>query len=122
MFEFFCHKGFPIKLQNVAKGFGLKGKLDGLSGHLAPGMWAKGEHQKVIDYAIQDVRMTLDVYRHAMKARRIQWLSAKGKLLNQAFPGGFHPVSEVMNLPEPDTSWMDSPIRRSRFAGWLKDS
>jgi hypothetical protein len=28
-------------------------------------------------------------------------------------------VEQCLALPEPDTSWMDAPIPRAKFAGWL---
>jgi hypothetical protein len=29
------------------------------------------------------------------------------------------PVRELLHAPEPDTSWMDAPLPRSKFTQWL---
>ena len=36
-----------------------------------------------------------------------------------ALPEGWLMVSEALELPLPDTSWMDSPWPREKFTGWM---
>lgn len=50
MFHVFCDQGFPIGLAAAAQGMGLPGKPEGMTGLLAPAMWAKGQRQEVLDY------------------------------------------------------------------------
>jgi len=61
MFDFFCRKGFWVGLNSSAKGLGLPGKTEGMSGEMAPRLWAEGKHQSVLDYAGQDVVTTMQV-------------------------------------------------------------
>ncbi len=39
--------------------------------------WKKGEKQKVIDYCIEDVRITKDVYEYALKNNSLKYLDGK---------------------------------------------
>ena len=82
--------------------------------------WADGEHAKVLDYVAEDVRIARDIARACEKKRRFQWITGRGKPSSMPLPNGWLTVAEAMNLPEPDTSWMSSPIPRHRFTGWLK--
>ena len=34
-------------------------------------------------------------------------------------PRGWLAVKEAKTLPLPDTSWMNNPLKRSKFARWL---
>ena len=52
---------FPIALDKAAQGMGLEGKRPECQGTEVPGLWAKGEFQKVLDYVAQDVRMALQI-------------------------------------------------------------
>lgn len=51
------HAGFP--LDKVAKANGLTGKTG--SGALAPVLWQRGQYGQVIDYCLEDVRLTKKV-------------------------------------------------------------
>ena len=57
--------GYRIKLDDVAQGTLGVGK----SGHglMAVEYWKKGEIDKLREYCLQDVRVTRDVYEHALK-------------------------------------------------------
>ncbi len=117
MFQFFCLKGFPVGLQAVAEGMGLAvRKL--MDGKDAPRAWRMGEHQRVLDYVVEDCRITTLVVQAIERKRHIRWRTSRGSLSDVAIRQ-LLPVREVLKLPEPDTSWMDKPIPRSRFAGWL---
>jgi len=119
MFHFFCIKGFPVGLDKVAKGMGLSGKTEGMSGALAPVMWAAGERDKVLEYVAQDARTTLEVALAVEKAKYLAWITRRGTTSGVAIPYGWLPVNEAVKLPLPDTSWMDDPWPREKFTGWL---
>ena len=55
MFHVFCLKGYPLGLDKAAKGMGLMGKPAGITGEMAPRMWAAGQYQEVLDYVQQSV-------------------------------------------------------------------
>jgi len=118
MFQVMCTKGYPVSLQNSCKGFGLEGKLASVGGAKAPAMWAEGHRQEVLDYCAQDVKATLEVFESVEYASEFRWISKKGR------PNSFDcpellTVSQCLELPEPNTSWMDNPIPRTAFTHWL---
>jgi hypothetical protein len=119
MFHVFCLQGHALALDKAAKGMGLEGKPAGMSGKLAPRLWAEGQWQKVLDYAAQDVRTTLDLARAVEKAKAIRWTSSRGKPM-QVEIKHWLTVREALALPKPDTSWMTNPWPRSKFTSWLK--
>jgi hypothetical protein len=55
MFHVFCIKGFPVSLDNAARGSGVVGKVAGKSGIDMPRLWQQGKHQQVLDYVTRDV-------------------------------------------------------------------
>jgi hypothetical protein len=120
MFQFYCLKGFPVGLQAVATGLDLPvRKL--MDGKDAPAAWNRGERRRVIEYVEEDCRITTLVCSTIEKRRAIIWRTSKGSLSEQRMPK-LLPVSACLELPEPDTSWMNAPIPRSKFAGWLAAS
>jgi len=120
MFHIFCEKGFPVSLEKAATAMGIAGKLDGLSGWQAPRLWSKGEHQKVLDYVAQDVRVALQVAQIAESKKSFSWKTQKGTTNSLPLSRGWLSVRDALKLPEPDTSWMTNPIPRKSFSGWLK--
>lgn len=130
-FQMLCEKGFMIGLQTAALSMGLAGKIEGMSGALAPQMWAQDRkaQDQVLEYVAQDVRTTAELYRAICRARELRWTAKSGRL-NFWRPtfrvaGDINnprllTVDECLQLPEPDTSWMSNPWPRSKFAGWLK--
>ena len=120
MFHVFCQQGFPVGLDAAAKAMRLPGKPEGMSGALAPELWAEGKYQEVLDYCAQDVRTTLDLATRCEQQRTFRWITRRGSTKSMPLPAGWLDVSAAMQLPEPDTSWMSQPLRRSGFAGWLK--
>jgi len=119
MYHLFCLLGYPIGLDRAAKGMNLAGKPEGMSGALAPRLWAAGEYQKVLSYVAQDVRTTLELAEACNKHRRLRWFTRRGALREVALPDGWLSVRDASRLPEPDTSWMSNPWPRSKFTGWL---
>ena len=119
MFHVFCERGFPVALEKAAQGLGIPGKPPGMSGLLAPQLWAQGRYDDVLNYVTQDVRIVLDVARECEARRRFEWITRKGSLSSMDLLQGWLTVRDALRLPEPDTSWMNSPIPRHEFTRWL---
>lgn len=125
MFHFFCVKGYPVGLEAVSNGLGLGGKMAGMSGAQAPQLWASeklSDRLKVLRYVHQDVVATLDIFERAEELGMVSWITKKGKLSHAPlFPQGkFLTVKECLDMPLPDTSWMDKPLTREEFYDWIK--
>ena len=118
MFHFFCGKGFVIGLNAAAKSIGISKPAD-VDGSVAPQLWKQGDYQTVLDYVAQDCRLTLDVALTSEKNKKITWITRKGSTAYFSIPNGWLSVKEAMELPLPDTSWMDNAWERSKFTGWL---
>ncbi len=81
--------GFRIKLDDVAQATLGMGK----SGHglQAVEFWKKGEMQKLKDYCLQDVKVTRDVYEHALEHKEVRYTDRMGQVQTIALP--IEPVS-----------------------------
>lgn len=117
-FHLFCTLGYGPGLDRLAKGLGLAGKPEGMDGAKAPELWAQGQRQKVIDYCVRDVQMTLEVYRLGQELGGVQWTGKSGKATGCDFERWLMVIA-AMSLPEPDTSWMTNARPRSSATGWL---
>ena len=118
MFHFFSLQGYPVSLQAVADGMGLKlTKL--INGADAPKEWQSGNRQRVIDYVIEDCRITVRVAEAIESKRHIRWRTRKGTVSDVSL-AKLPAVRDAMKLPEPDQSWMDKPMRRTRFYEWMR--
>jgi hypothetical protein len=120
MFHVFCALGYPVGLDRAAKGMGLTGKTEGMSGALAPRMWAEGQHQQVLDYVAQDARTTLALAQSCEKRRQLVWTTRRGSRSRMPLPSGWLTVRQALALPQPDVSWMSDPWPRSKFTGWIE--
>jgi DEAD/DEAH box helicase domain-containing protein len=69
--------GFRIKLDDVAQATLGVGK----SGHglMAVEYWRKGEIDKLREYCLQDVRVTRDVYDHALQQGEVSYMDRMGQ-------------------------------------------
>jgi hypothetical protein len=119
MFHVFCVLGYRVALDKAAQGSGVPGKPKGMSGILAPAMWAEGRRREVLDYVGQDVRATLQLAQVCQRRRSLGWITGKGRLHRMPLPDGWLRAYEAVRVPEPDTSWMDSPSTRGEFTAWL---
>lgn len=119
MFQVFCLKGFPLGLDAVSKGLGLSGKVEGMSGALAPQLWADGKHEQVLAYVSQDVRTTLEVALAVEQRHGFGWIAKSGRR-NSLDIERWLTVTEALQIPEPDTSWMSKPLPRSHFTEWME--
>jgi hypothetical protein len=120
MFHFFCLQGYPLGLDKAAKGMGLPGKTEGMSGDLAPVLWQQGKYEQVLEYVAQDVRTTLAVANAVSRKRYIAWTSKSGKSQQVSLPQGWLAVPRALQLPLPDTSWMSQPMKRSEMLAWTR--
>ncbi len=120
MFQFFSQAGFPVGLGKVAEGMGIpQQKL--MDGADAPRQWHAGNHQEVMDYCLGDCQMSNLIVCAIQNARQVQWVTARGHISSKTMPR-LKSVAEVIQEPEPDQSWMDSPIPKSKFYKWLQEA
>ena len=119
MFQVMCQLGHVLSLDAAAKGMKLAGKTEGMSGLLAPEMWARGEFDQVLQYVRQDARCTLDLAEACERSRRLRWISRRGGSRDMLLRNGWLSVVEALKLPLPDTSWMTNPISREQVTAWL---
>ena len=120
MFHIFCVKGFPVSLDAAAKAIG-KSKSEDIEGAVAPKMWKERKHNEVLDYVAQDCRLTLDVVLDSEERQEFSWLTRRELISSFELPRGWLSAAEAMNLPLPDTSWMDKPPwSRQKFTRWLE--
>ncbi|MBP7006133.1 hypothetical protein KBB27_03360, partial [Patescibacteria group bacterium] len=83
--------GFRVKLDDVAHatlGIGKSG--DGL---MAVKYWRDGEIEKLKEYCLQDVRVTKDVYEHALQNQECFFFDRQGN--KQRVPLTMNPPGEV---------------------------
>ena len=120
MFHVLCRIGHGVGLDAAAKGMGVPGKLEGMSGELAPTLWAKGKREEVLRYVAQDVHTTLALATACETCGKFRWVARSGRLRTMLLPEGWLAVEEARALPLPDTSWMDDPWPRERFTGWMR--
>lgn len=119
MFLFFCHRGHFLGLDAAARGAGLPGKPEGISGAKAPELWAAGDFDTVLSYLRNDVQMTLALAQEIEKNGFYRWTSRAGKP-NTISIDQLLTVEEANQLPMPDTAWMTDPYPRSRFFDWMQ--
>lgn len=121
MLHFFCVKGYPLALKTACTGAGTTTKPEGMDGARAVRMWREGARQEVIDYCGLDTRITLELAVATERLGRLPWTSRAGNPLHLRLRRGWQSVEHVLRYPEPDTSWMDSPLSRRQFTAWLND-
>jgi hypothetical protein len=120
MFQFFNQAGFPVGLGKVAKGMGItQEKL--MDGADAPKKWRAGNHQEVMDYCLGDCQMTNLIVRGIQETRQVRWATAKGTISSKPMPR-LKSVEEVIQDPDPDQSWLDNPIPKTKFYKWVQEA
>ena len=116
MFQFFNQRGFPVGLAKVAETLEIKQeKL--MHGKDAPIKWRNGEYQLVMDYVLNDCQMTNQVILAINKAQEIKWITSKGNIASEKI-SSLKKVDQIIADPDPDQSWMDSPISKLKFYEW----
>jgi hypothetical protein len=120
MFQFFNQTGFPVGLGKVAEGMGipLEKLMDGAD---APKQWRAGNHKAVMDYCIGDCQMTNLIVCAIQKTQQVRWRTGAGRIGSRPMPR-LKSVEEVIQDPEPDQSWMNTPISKSKFYKWIEDA
>lgn len=124
-----CQFGWRVGLDALAAGAGVPSKLhemtlttgeilEDMSGAMAPQLWAQGEHEAVLAYLKQDVQATLDVARVALERGTLRWHSKAGRVWKIRL-NSLHTVTECLQWPRPDTSWMTDPPQRGDFTKWM---
>ncbi|MCI0476785.1 MAG: ribonuclease H-like domain-containing protein [Anaerolineales bacterium] len=123
-------RGHFLSLQKALEGAGISGKkkevllkdgsrLDGMSGKLAPQLWARGEFDAVLSYLREDVMPLLELARIVSETKTIRWTSGKG------YPQTLRverlwSVRECFAFPLPDTAWMNAdPPQREKLIEWM---
>jgi hypothetical protein len=119
MFHVVCALGHCISLGKAAEALGIPGKAGGMSGYQAPAMWAAGEHGRVIDYNVQDARLTLTVAEEAERRGRLLWITQRGRVGTMPLGHGWRCVGDACRMPLPDTSWMGDPPSRQGCLAWV---
>ena len=117
MFQFFNQRGFPVGLEAVGQAMGVKTKKI-ISGADAPKEWCAGNYELVQKYVMNDSRITNDIIAVILKQKEIRWITKDKKQRNEPI-SRLKSVQEILREPEPDQSWMNSPIRRSEFYEWF---
>ena len=120
MFHILCVRGFGVSLDAAAKGMGLAGKPEGMTGAKAPLLWAEGRREEVLRYVGQDVRTTMDLAVACESLGILRWIARSGKLRSLMLPKGWLTVEAALGLPLPDISWMDDPWPRRQFTAWMQ--
>jgi len=122
MFHFFCAQGYPVGVDAVCRGLGVRGKLEGVSGKDAPELWRR-DRAKALAYVAQDAVAQLTICREGMRRRGISWVTKKGATRSWNLPEELWlPVPEAAALPAPDVSWMDRPMSRDGFLAWTRQN
>jgi hypothetical protein len=119
MFHVLCQLGHGVGLDAAARGMRLPGKSKGMSGVLAPVLWAEGRRDEVLEYVAQDVRTTLELATKCEACGVLRWIARSGMAREMELPEGWLSVKLAEQLPQPDTSWMTDPWPRTRFTGWM---
>lgn len=117
MFQFFNQTGFPVSLAAVGEAMGIKQRKS-MHAADAPKQWCSGNHRVVMDYVLGDCQITNETMRVIAERAEICWTTRNGVLRTEPVPK-LKTVETVLSEPEPDQSWMDSPLRRAKFAHWL---
>ena len=120
MFHIVCARGYFLSLQKAAVGMSVPSKLSGVSGAQVPAMWANGEHELVLEYNVQDVRVTAGLAVACDRARALHWVTQRGSRASMPLPNGWLSVRDALELPVPDTSWMTDPPSRDDLVGWMR--
>ncbi len=85
------------------RGMGLAGKVKGMTGELAPVLWAQGKREEVLAYVAQDVRTTLELAQVCESRGELRWVARSGRLRSMALGDGWLTVREALSVPENPT-------------------
>ena len=139
--------GYMIGLDTAGKGLAVGQKTVGMHGDLAPLLWTgdlvdideetrqrlaalpvkpgtREAQDLCLEYVQQDTVLTAAVYDALIKQGHIYWTTARGTRSYKPWrpttvDGRLKTVSEALQTPEPDTSWMTAPRERAEFYEWV---
>jgi hypothetical protein len=117
MFQFFNQRGFPVGLASVAQAMGTPAKTL-MTGAEAPRHWQDGNHELVMEYVMDDARMTNAIVRQILEKKELRWVTKKGSVSREPM-AVLKPVHQVLRDPKPDQSWMADPLPREKFHSWI---
>ena len=80
----------------------------------APKQWCAGNHRAVMDYVLGDCHITNQVVRAIAERGETCWVTRIGVLRRERV-SKLKTVEAVLSEPEPDQSWMDSPIPQAKL-------
>ncbi len=92
-----------------------------MAGADAPKKWRAGEYLEVMDYVLGDCQMTNLILLAIREARQVRWVTSKGHISSKPMER-LKAVEEVIEDPEPDQSWMDNPLPKKKFYGWVLEA
>lgn len=127
-FQMFCNKGFMVGLNAASSSMKIGKKIVGMDGLEAAKMWtlSKEAQERVLMYCKHDAVLTLKLYQMILEKRHMTWVSKRSGNLCFWWPWKntlgekLLTVKQSLELPKPDTSWMDEPWEREKFVGWLE--
>ena len=122
LFQIVCSLGYRISLQKASEGMNLPGKKIGISGALAPAMWADGKYKEILEYCAQDSRLTLQIAEECERMHKLQWITQGGSIGAMPLQSGWLTVQQALDLPFPDTSWMSDPPTRDSIIQWIYEA
>jgi hypothetical protein len=117
MFQFFNQRGFPIGLASVGKAMNISQRKS-MNAAEAPKRWRNGDHKVVMEYVLGDSRMANQIVAAIIERQGVLWVTRNGAVTREPMPT-LKTVEAVLKDPEPDQSWMTTPIPRTRFHHWL---
>ena len=117
MYQFFKLKGFPVGLAAVAQGLNI-GMKKTMNAADAPKEWRSGNHDRVCEYVLGDVRMTNEIVSAIVRSKEIAWITRRGTRSTVELPR-LRTVGDCISDPMPDQSWMDTPIPDDKFTRWI---
>ena len=74
-----------------------------------------------MDYCLGDCQMTNLIVLAIQETRQIRWVTGKGYISSKPMPR-LKPVEEVIQDPDPDQSWMDNPLPKTKFYKWVQEA
>ncbi len=74
-----------------------------------------------MDYCLGDCQMTNLMVLAIQKVRQIRWVTGRGQISSKPI-SRLKPVEEVIQDPEPDQSWMDTPMPKVKFYKWVQEA
>lgn len=112
-------EGYMIGQNATCKGLGFPGKPQNDMGAQAPVLWAAGQYKQVVDYCKSDVNQLAAIFHYGNKYNYIKWQTQKGGMSAYPLPWGWLRVEQILQLPEPNQSWLDNPIPPKAGLEWL---